>query len=57
MTFVQENKEKNIRIEKMGIMDISAVVRMCDQCVGEKLYSESEIRDAAANPDSFILVP
>lgn len=29
----------------MGITDISAVVRMCDQCVGEKLYSESEIRD------------
>ena len=29
MTFVQENKEKNIRIEKMGITDISAVVRMC----------------------------
>lgn len=56
MTFVQENKEKNIRIEKMGIKDISAVVRMCDQCVGEKLYSESEIRDAAANPDSFIFL-
>ena len=56
MTFVQENKEKNIRIEKMGITDISAVVRMCDQCVGEKLYSESEIRDAAANPDSFIFL-
>lgn len=56
MTFVQENKEKNIRIEKMGITDISAVVRMCDQCVGEKLYSESEIRDAAVNPDSFIFL-
>lgn len=56
MTFVQENKEKNIRIEKMGIKDISAVVRMCDQCVGEKLYSESEIRDAAVNPDSFIFL-
>ena len=53
MTFVQENKEKNIRIEKMGITDISAVVRMCDQCVGEKLYSESEIRDAAVNPDRY----
>ena len=53
MTFVQENKEKNIRIKKMGITDISAVVRMCDQCVGEKLYSESEIRDAAVNPDSL----
>ena len=56
MTFVQENKEKNIRIEKMGIKDISAVVRMCDQCVGEKLYSESEIRDAAVNPHSFIFL-
>ena len=56
MIFVQENKEKNIRIEKMGITDISAVVRMCDQCVGEKLYSESEIRDAAVNPDSFIFL-
>ena len=53
MTFVQENKEKNIRIEKMGITDISAVVRMCDQCVGEKLYSESEIRDAAQLYFSF----
>lgn len=49
-------KKKISELKKMGIMDISAVVRMCDQCVGEKLYSESEIRDVAVNPDSFIFL-